>query len=435
VLAGLQGLTVRGRCFLAAGVTCALCGLALRERDPVRVGVLLAALPLVAVALVTRTRYRLACARRLEPARVAVGRTATVVLRLDNVSRLASGVLRLQDSLPPALGSAPRFLLDQVEPRGVREAGYPVTPAQRGRYAVGPLTVWLTDPFGLCELPRSFATVDGLVVTPRVWSLPPVRLGGEWTGGGEASARSMASAGEDDAATREYRQGDDLRKVHWRSTAHRGEMMVRREERPWQSRAAVLLDTRARAHRGVGVDSSFEWAVSAAASIGLHLAGGGYHLRLVEDTGDGLPASAPAVTATTLLDRLAGLQPSNGQSLRLAAAQLRRSGEGLVVAVLGALDPADAQALARLRHGAAACVAVLLDPLDWAAGGRRRGGGRGDGRGDGGDSDEAAARLLAAAGWRVLRAGRGSELAGLWPQAAPAMVSAQPAPAVARGRS
>ena len=266
MLAGLQGLTVRGRCFLAAGVTCALCGLALRERDPVRVGVLLAALPLVAVALVTRTRYRLACARRLEPARVAVGRTATVVLRLDNVSRLASGVLRLQDSLPPALGSAPRFLLDQVEPRGVREAGYPVTPAQRGRYAVGPLTVWLTDPFGLCELPRSFATVDGLVVTPRVWSLPPVRLGGEWTGGGEASARSMASAGEDDAATREYRQGDDLRKVHWRSTAHRGEMMVRREERPWQSRAAVLLDTRARAHRGVGVDSSFEWAVSAAAS-------------------------------------------------------------------------------------------------------------------------------------------------------------------------
>jgi uncharacterized protein (DUF58 family) len=211
-------------------------------------------------------------------------------------------------------------------------------------------------------------------------------------------------------------------------------MMVRREERPWQSRAAVLLDTRARAHRGVGVDSSFEWAVSAAASIGLHLAGGGYHLRLVEDTGDGLPASAPAVTAATLLDRLAGLQPSNGQSLQLAAAQLRRSGEGLVVAVLGALDPADAQALARLRHGAAACVAVLLDPLDWAAGGRRRGGGRGDGRGDGVDSDEAAARLLAAAGWRVLRAGRGSELAWLWPQAAPAMVSAQPAPA-ARGRS
>src|SRR5674536_280241 len=65
VLAGLQWLTVRGRCFLAAGVTCTLCGLALRERDPVRAGVLLAALPLVAVALVPRTRYRLACARRL----------------------------------------------------------------------------------------------------------------------------------------------------------------------------------------------------------------------------------------------------------------------------------------------------------------------------------------------------------------------------------
>src|SRR5947209_9048920 len=89
-------------------------------------------------------------------------------------------------------------------------------------------------------------------------------------------SRSIATAGEDDAATREYRLGDDLRRIHWRSTARRGELMVRREEQPWQSRAVLLLDCRQSAHQGDGPLSSFEWSVSAAASIGLHLAHGGF---------------------------------------------------------------------------------------------------------------------------------------------------------------
>jgi uncharacterized protein (DUF58 family) len=408
VRTALSGLTVRGRCFLAAGTGCAGCGLILAERDLVRIGVLLAALPLIALTLVSRTRFRLACTRRLEPARVPVGEPVTVALHLANVSRLPTGTLLLEDRLPPALGAAPRFVLDQVEPRGDRDTGYPLTPIRRGRYAVGPLTVWLADPFGVCELPRSFASVDDLVVTPTVWALPDVRLGGEWTGGGHASARSVASAGEDDAAVREYRQGDDLRKVHWRSTAHRGQMMVRREEQPWQSRAVILLDTRGRAHRGSGVDSSFEWAVSAAASIGAQLARAGYSVRLIEDTGEGLPTGGAAGGEPLLLDRLAEIGPTSGTSLRPALAQLRRSGEGLIVAVLGAVDAADVQELARLRHGATSCVAVLLDVAGWGAGGRGR-------RFDAGYDD--AARLLSSAGWRVVPGRLDQPLAASWPQA------------------
>ena len=80
--------------------------------------------------------------------------------------------------------------------------------------------------------------------------LPAVRLTGEYAGTGDSRARSVAVHGEDDAATREYRHGDDLRKVHWRSTARVGELMVRREEQPFQSRATVLLDSRTIAHRG-----------------------------------------------------------------------------------------------------------------------------------------------------------------------------------------
>ena len=110
-------------------------------------------------------------------------------------------------------------------------------------------------------------------------------LAGEWTGSGESRSRSLASAGEDDAGTREYRQGDDLRRVHWRSTARLGQLMVRREEQPWQARCTVLLDTRSTAHGGEGPGSSFEWAVSAAASVAVHLVRHGYFVRLVTDTG------------------------------------------------------------------------------------------------------------------------------------------------------
>jgi uncharacterized protein (DUF58 family) len=138
----------------------------LGQRDLLRVGVFLLVLPLVAVAVVARTRYRLACTRRLDPARVEAGANATVRLHLENVSRLPSGVLLMEDALPYALGGRPRFVLDKVEPQGARDVSYPVRSDVRGRYPVGPLSVRMTDPFGLCELQRSFASSDDLVVTP-----------------------------------------------------------------------------------------------------------------------------------------------------------------------------------------------------------------------------------------------------------------------------
>ena len=85
---------------------------------------------------------------------------------------------------------------------------------------------------------------------------------------------------------REYRRGDDLRRVHWRSSAHAGELMVRREEQPWQSRATLFLDNRKIAHAGSGAASSLEHAVVVAASIGVHLVQRGFNVRLVTAAGE-----------------------------------------------------------------------------------------------------------------------------------------------------
>ncbi|MFD9125200.1 DUF58 domain-containing protein [Kitasatospora sp. NPDC059571] len=409
---GLRGLTTRGRSFLAAGVTASLCAYVFGQDALLRVGVLLAALPLAAALLLVRTRYRVAGGRRLSPHRAPAGQEARVHLRLDNVSRVPTGVLLLEDKVPYVLGPRPRFVLDRVESRGYREVSYRVRSDLRGRYPLGPLQLRLSDPFGMCELHRSFAASDVLTVVPQVQVLPPVRLPGERPGHGDTNARALALAGDDDVIPREYRQGDDLRRVHWKSTARYGELMVRREEQPLKARAAVLLDTRETAHRGTGPASSFEWAVSCAASVGSHLIGRGYRTRLITDTGRSAPAAGstlsttPAEAGGLLLDELAVVEHSDGGGLARVE-EVLRGGEGLLVAVVGTLDDEELHRLARLRRRAAGAVVVLLDTGTWA--------GLRHVLPTGGDSAFAEQQqVLRRAGWTVLPAKAGDSLPELW---------------------
>ncbi|GAA3026786.1 DUF58 domain-containing protein [Kitasatospora sp. NPDC006786] len=411
--AGFRGLTTRGRSFLAAGVTAVVCSYLLDQDALLRVGVLLAALPLVAVVVVANTRYRVASGRRLSPRRAVAGQEARVHLRVDNVSRVPTGVLLLEDKVPYVLGPRPRFVLDRVEPRGHREVSYRVRSDLRGRYPLGPLQLRLSDPFGMCEVTRAFTASDVLTVVPQVQALPSVRLSGEWIGQGESHSRTLALAGDDDVILREYRPGDDLRRVHWRSTARYGELMVRREEQPRQARATVVLDTREIAHRGSGPASSFEWAVGCAASVCAHLLERGYQTRLLTDTGLSVPAPGAggghgsAATSGLILDALAVADLSDGGTLSRAEDPLRAGGEGLLVAVLGDLDDAQAARLGRLRSRAGGAIALLLDTGTWA-------GLRMLAPDTGGDDFRARVRQLRESGWTVIPVRAGDSVPDLW---------------------
>ncbi|GGQ49381.1 DUF58 domain-containing protein [Kitasatospora griseola] len=409
--AALQGLTTRGRSFLAAGLTAALCAYLFGQSALFQVGVLLAVLPLASALLLVRTRYRVASGRRLSPQRAAAGQEARVHLRLDNVSRVPTGLLLLEDKVPYVLGPRPRFVLDRVEPRGFREVSYRVRSDLRGRYPLGPLQLRLSDPFGMCELTRAFTAADVLTVVPQVLDLPPVRLPGESAGQGESNTHALALAGDDDVIPREYRHGDDLRRVHWKSTARYGELMVRREEQPLRARATVLLDTRETAHRGSGPASSFEWAVSAAASISVDLVQRGYQTRLLTDTGRAHPQhganTTTAETVGVLLDALAVVEHSDGGGLGRAEEVLRLGGEGLLVAIVGDLDEDQTERLARLRRRAGGAVALLLDTGTWS-GLRHLFPDSAD------EQADTAIGRLRAAGWTVLPVRAGDSLPALW---------------------
>ncbi|WP_369222194.1 DUF58 domain-containing protein [Streptomyces sp. R39] len=415
----LAGLTTRGRSFLAAGIAAVICAYILGQADLRRVGLLLAVLPLICATVLYRTRYRVAGSRRLSPARVPAGSEARVHLRMDNVSRLPTGLLMLQDRVPYVLGPRPRFVLDRVEPGGRREVSYRVRSDLRGRYPLGPLQLRLTDPFGMCELTRAFSTFDTLTVVPRVEPLPPIRIGGEAKGYGDGRQRSLALAGEDDVIPRGYRHGDDLRRVHWRSTARYGELMVRREEQPQRARCTVLLDTRGGAYEGAGPDSAFEWAVSGAASVLVHMLERGFSVRLLTDTGSSVPGEGAdgfagfgqesAEAAGLLMDTLAVIDHSDGTGLSRAYDVLRGGNEGLLVAFLGDLDEEQTTTAAKMRQRSGGAVAFVLDPDTWVR--------EPTDVPAPGNAHEERLRMLREAGWTAVGVERGASVAELWRQA------------------
>ena len=395
-----SSLTTRGRSFMAAGGAAMVCGLAIPEPGLVRIGALLIILPLVAALTARRSRYRLICDRRLDPPRIPVGQPTTVTVRLKNDARLRTGVLLAEDTAPYALGTRPRFVLDEIEPAGFREFSYQLRSDTRGKYSIGPLRVRVADAFGLVEISRSFKTTSTLVVTPRIVALPRAAAPSRWLGEGDGGMRTISATGDDDAAPRPYQDGDGLRRVHWRSTARYGELMVRREEHQWRNSASVFLDTRRVAHTGSGPSATFEFAISAAASIGAHLTEEGFRARLITDIGELAPRGT---FSDTLLDMLAVITPTKTSGIRQGTGELAGAG-GQLIAVVGRMSAEDAGELAAARRGNAPGMALVVATSGWSL--------------DGSIPPDAArtAQILTSAGWRVAVVTAASQLTAAWQQ-------------------
>nr|WP_207950426.1 DUF58 domain-containing protein [Nocardioides ochotonae] len=406
-------MTTRGRAFVAAGVTAIVCASILDQTTLVRVGVLVLVLPLITAYVVGRSRYQLSLVRTVTPQLVSAGQPARVDLALANEGRAPKGVLMLEDQLPYVLGSRPRFVLEGVGHGWRRRVSYQVRSDVRGRFEIGPMRVRVGDPFGLVEVERAFQTAVPLTVTPRTVPLPTIPLGGAWTGSGDNRPRAFATGSAEDVTVREYRRGDDLRRVHWRSSARMGELMVRREEQPWQSRATLFLDNRAVAHRGQGVASSLEAAVSAAASIAVHLGHRGFTVRLVtatgEESGGSWHARDAELISRALLEALAVVEAVPAP--RVDSGWLTEHGTGgLTVAVLGAVAPTDLPVLRRMQHHAGAALAVALDVDAWGT------------AGSGAGPRQSAAPLLAQHGWRAVPLRPHDRLDAAWQELARAGV-------------
>jgi uncharacterized protein (DUF58 family) len=145
---------------------------------------------------------------------------------------------------PGHIGDRSQLVLDGIGPNGHRKMSYRIRPQVRGRFSAGLLRVRMADAFGLVEISRSFSTTSTLVVTPRIFPLPrPLRPAADSARATARCGRSRPSA-RTTAAPRAYQDGNELHRVHWKSTARYDELIVRREEHQWHNSASVFLDTR-----------------------------------------------------------------------------------------------------------------------------------------------------------------------------------------------
>ncbi|MEI2779581.1 MAG: DUF58 domain-containing protein [Tetrasphaera sp.] len=357
-----ESLTLRGRCFLAAGAALVVCGLVLGFRDITRLGVLVGGLPLIVGLIGVRRGLALTTEREVIPSRVRIDETSDVTLVVTNAGSSATPILMAEEQLDYALGDRPRFVVPRLGPGERQLLPYRVRCNVRGRHRLGPLGLRVTDPFDLTVRLAVVADMGELIVLPRVLDL----TGGGTSGGlgTEGTIPHMVALhGEDDVSVREYRDGDDLRRIHWPATARTGDLMVRQEDRPAKRRAVVLLDDREVTSSGPRTAGSFEWAVTAVASICAMLIDAGLSTHLIHGGGCLEAATEEPLDLDDLLESLALAEPGPSdafsQGLSIAA---DRVGDGaLVVAVTGPLAESDALTLSRLRLGGSAAICLVMD--------------------------------------------------------------------------
>jgi uncharacterized protein (DUF58 family) len=209
-------------------------------------------------------RPRLGVDRVADPDRVARGESARMTLTVRNSSRLRAANLIAADRCGTATVPVP---LLRLRPGKDTRVDYPVPTERRGVVAIGPLRVTRGDPLGLITLGRTYGGIASVWVHPRIHLLRAVPAGMARSLDGRIDKVPHGTITFD--SLREYVVGDDLRRVHWRSSAKVGELMVREQLDTSEPTVVVLLDDRAAAHPEVrdGTAGSFESACEAAASI------------------------------------------------------------------------------------------------------------------------------------------------------------------------
>lgn len=312
-------------------------------------GAAAASLVVVCAVAVGLTRLRLDVARELHPLRVFAGTPSRVELEVVNRGRRRTPLLQLRD--PVGSGRAATVLLAPLRPGEAVRASYRLPTDQRGVVRIGPLQIHVGDPFGLTSVSTPAAPVADLTVWPAVETVAALpHTHGDDPHGGTEVPSALANVGDDFHALRPYVMGDDLRRVHWPSTARSNELLVRQDEMPWESRATVALDTRRIAHS----HETFERAVTAAASIVVACSRQHFLLRLVTTAGHDSGFGSGAAHVEAIMEHLAVVQTVGNADLASMVAPLRRAGSsGALAVLLGGSEPADVDAVTRLRrtHG------------------------------------------------------------------------------------
>ena len=239
--------------------------------------------------------------KRKPPPRVFANRPFLMEISVENLKgALSSYSVEIEDLVDgKPLDKRCYFL--KVPPGRTQRTSYRHTFRRRGVQRFDGVRLGSKYPFGLFRKTRDVHEPGELLVYPEVFpvALPSPRS--RYTG--ETVNNRIGRQGEF-FGLREYRDGDDRRDIHWRSTARAGKLMVREYEQEAQQRATILIDNGLPADADDDADEALEQAISLAASLASTYITMGYQLRLLA-RGAALPFSGGALQLERVLRTLA----------------------------------------------------------------------------------------------------------------------------------
>ncbi|MEA1262848.1 DUF58 domain-containing protein [Microbacterium sp. STF-2] len=351
-----RSLTGRGAGALVAALGCMIAANLLGTRVLLYIGVLLAAVTLFSLMAVRLPRRSGTVTRQISTDLLTVSETSRVTVRFSlRAIRVPRGLWH--DVLPDAVSgdSGGEY------PPETGQLTYLITGVRRGVWPLGPLMLRTVDPFGLAQREQAFGETRSVTVVPEVFALAPLAVRVGAAGGTAHTSSTRLGQGSDNLSPRGYIPGDSMRRIHWRATAHRGQLMVRQEEEESSPDAVVVLDRSGRHWGAPGTDEdpAFEAAVSLCASAAVHLASEGYSVDVLDSAGTLLGAlRGHEDDRDGLLAALATVTP-RGESRDLMAL-VGGTPPGPLVYITGRLDEEDA---ALLRSAGAAAPMLFSTEL------------------------------------------------------------------------
>ncbi len=347
--------TLTGWSALSAGVVLYAAGVALGYPELVAGGAALLLLVAAAFGWVVRPPH-LEVSRHVEPGRVRRRDACLGLVEVTNTGRRRSPRLLVEDRA----GTATVTLELPALPAGGRhQATYRIPTHRRGMFQIGPLILAQSDPFGLVARRRPVGERAPLWVHPRSYPMPAAPAGASLEVDGPmddtAPEGSIAFQG-----LRPYVVGDDLRLVHWRTTARTGTLMVKKHVDTSRPQVAVLIDDRAASYPDA---DWFEEAMDVAASLVERAVRGEAPVRIDVLSGARAEPYIP-LGVTDALDHLAGIELQEGPAGTLAQTVAKLGGElggsaALLVSGAGLRDSVTGldQLAARYRRVSALLVA------------------------------------------------------------------------------
>ena len=316
-------------------------------------------------------------ARVAVPAEAERGAPAEVRLHFQSTSTKRPRPLTVIETVD---GEQRIASIGPMTPQGTDHVTYAIATSRRGVVTAGPLVVRSFDPFGLVSADRRFTSTCTVSVRPRRYPLRMLPSGRQRDLEGPTRERSEGSASFHQL--REYVPGDDLRRIHWRSTARTGALLVKQMVDTTRPELVVVLDNRAAA---VGADD-FEEAVDIVASVVAAAEADDYPVALVLTDG----SSDVDVDGQRIppIDRLTAVTLGDADSLERLTEVVMARGRSLLV-VTGEPSAVDLLSIGKLARGFVPAHLVSV-------------------------ARERDAPLVAAPGTRAIACADAAEFVGLW---------------------